>query len=87
MQSVGDLYCRVKDNLQDKADLVQVDPRNLGYLVPRLWGDIWRYRPPLKDALRTLFLSFTPPAIVIDGRIVYNHELPSLDELLAGIGG
>ncbi len=85
MEAIGDLYCKAKDIVGENASLVQVDPRNLGYLIPRLWGDVWRFRPPLKEALRTLFLTFSPPAVVIDGRIAFNRQVPSVEELEAAI--
>jgi len=54
-----------------------VDPRNLLALWPRLWRHVRRYRPPLLPALRTLLLAFSPPAILLDGRVMASRDLPS----------
>ncbi len=60
-----------------------VDPRNLLALWPRLWQHVWRHRPPLLSALRTLSLAFSAPALLLDGRVVVNRRLPSREWLEA----
>ena len=50
--------------------VVTVDPRNQLYLLPKLARDVWHYRPGWRDALRTLSLSFSLPAVIVNGRVL-----------------
>ncbi|MFN4260631.1 MAG: hypothetical protein ACK4RK_15150 [Gemmataceae bacterium] len=47
-----------------------VDPRNQLYLVPRLWRDVWKYRPGWKAGLATALQLFTLPAVIVNGRVL-----------------
>ncbi len=60
-----------------------VDPRNMLALWPKLWRHVRRHHPPLTAAIRTLFFSFAPPALLVDGRIVSSRRLPSREWLEA----
>jgi len=60
-----------------------VDPRNQLYLVPKLLADVFRYRPPLLEALRTLFMVFAVPAVIANGRVVYSGDIPEAAEAVA----
>ena len=60
-----------------------VDPRNNLYLIPKLLADVIRYRPPLLEALRALFMVFGVPAVIANGRVVYSGDIPEAGEAVA----
>ena len=62
-----------------------VDPRNHLYLIPKLLADVIRYRPPLLDALRTLFMVFAVPAVIANGRVAYSGRIPEAREAVAAL--
>ena len=62
-----------------------VDPRNHLYLIPKLLADVVRYRPPLLDALRTVFMVFAVPAVIANGRVAYSSDIPEAPEAVAAI--
>jgi hypothetical protein len=62
-----------------------VDPRNLLSLWPLLLRHLRRHRPPLRQAMRTLLLGFSAPALLLDGRVLTTGSLPSREWLEAVI--
>jgi hypothetical protein len=80
MEKIGPLYRMIKQNYKDEVELEMVDPRNQVYLIPRLVKDIFRYRVPLSEGLKTLF-SFSIPSIVINGRLAFEKEIPTPEVL------
>lgn len=53
-----------------------VDPRNQLYLLPRLWRDVWHYRPGLWAGLRTACELFSLPAVIVNGRVLSRRKRP-----------
>lgn len=67
---------------EDRVEIVTVDPRNQPYLWPKLWADVWRYRPGWKAGAATVFECFSLPAVVVNGRVVSKRgELLAPDAL------
>ncbi len=61
---------------QPGVSVVVVDPRNQLYLTPKLWSDVWTYRPGWGAGLRTAFQLFSLPAVIINGHIVSRRDGP-----------
>jgi hypothetical protein len=80
MEKMGSLYRMIKQRYKDEVELEVVDPRNHVYLIPRLVKDIFRYRVPFSEGLKTLF-SFSIPSIVINGRLAFVKEIPAPEAL------
>lgn len=66
----------------DRVEVTLVDARNYLYLWPRLIREAFRFRLPLLQALRTVFLIFPLPAVIVNGRVIFSREVPSPDQLL-----
>ena len=80
---MGKLYMDLKDEFNGSGDnIIQVDPRNQLYLFPKLIADVFRYRPSFKDALKAIFMVFSPPAIIVNGRILFSRNLPGKEEVV-----
>jgi hypothetical protein len=59
---------------QSQVGVVTVDPRNQFYLVPKLWSDVWRYRPGWRTGLFTLLQMFSLPAVIVNGRVLRGRD-------------
>ncbi len=53
-----------------QVGVVTVDPRNQLYLIVKLLGDVFRYRPGLIAGLQTALQMFSLPAVVLNGRVI-----------------
>ena len=69
IQTTGELYNRLKQEYGDSIDIDVVDPRNPGYLFPRLIKDIIRYKVSSIQALKTIF-ALRSPAVVLNGKLL-----------------
>lgn len=86
-ERAGALAEGLRRRLGERAEVHQVDPRNLAYLVPKLVRDYWVYRPPLGAFARAVFLFFSPPALIVNGRVLASRELPDEARALALVEG
>lgn len=83
MEKVGKTYLGLRERLPDSAHVVQVDPKNFFYLIPKLIRDLLVYRPPFLEGMRSLFMAYAFPAVIVNGRVLHQGEI--LDpEALAG---
>ena len=82
MVEMGQLYQALRKEFDNRVQIDVVDPRNAVYLFPVLVADYWRYRPPLRSFLKTLFFGITPASIIINGTALYTGTLPSPQELV-----
>jgi hypothetical protein len=80
MEKMGLLYRIIRERYGDEVELEVVDPRNQLYLIPRLVKDVFRYRVPFTEGLKTLF-SFSIPSIVINGRLAFVKDMPAPEAL------
>lgn len=63
--------------------IITVDPRNQLYLIPKLWGDVFRYRPGWKAGLRSLFQLFSIPAVIVNGKPIHKRNQPLTPDQLS----
>lgn len=61
---------------QERVSVVTVDPRNQLYLVPKLWRDVFRYRPGVRASMTTTLQLFSLPAVLVNGRVVSSRGAP-----------
>ncbi|KUO62601.1 MAG: hypothetical protein APF84_02310 [Gracilibacter sp. BRH_c7a] len=69
IRTTGEFYQRLKEEYGDSIDVDVVDPRNQGYLFPRLIKDVFRYRVSIGQGLKTIF-ALRSPAVVCNGRLI-----------------
>lgn len=73
IRTTGELYQTLKNEYGDSIDMDIVDPRNQGYLFPRLLKDIFRYRVSFRQGLRTIF-ALRSPAIICNGQLIMSGK-------------
>jgi hypothetical protein len=61
---------------RERVAMATVDPRNQLYLIAKLWGDAWRYRPGFWAGLRTVLQLFSLPAVIVNGRVLSRRGQP-----------
>ena len=54
----------------NRVSIVTVDPRNQLYLMPKLFWDVVRYRPGWRAGLAAAMQIFSPPVVVVNGRVL-----------------
>jgi hypothetical protein len=76
-RELGVLYRALREFFpEDRVAVVTVDPRNQLFLVPKLWYDVFHYRPGWRPGLQTVCQWFSLPAIVINGQILPGQDGP-----------
>ena len=60
----------------ERISIMTIDPRNQLYLVPKLWRDVWCYRPGFWAGLRTILQFFSMPAVIVNGRVISRRGRP-----------
>jgi len=61
---------------EGQVAVVTVDPRNQLYLIAKLLGDVFRYRPGWTAGLKTALQVFSLPAVVLNGRVISRRGRP-----------
>ncbi len=73
-RAVGDFFA---DSVRSgELEIVTIDPRNQLYLIPRLFTDVWRFRPGFFSGLSTVLQLFALPAVVVNGRVISRRGRP-----------
>lgn len=69
IQSTAELYKILSKDKDDHTEIIVVDPRNYVYILPKLIKDVIRFRVPLLEALKTIFL-YRMPAVIVNGYLI-----------------
>jgi len=80
-QQVLKLGKYLKDEYGNRVDIKYIDPRNQVYLLPKLFKDVWKYKPGFTHALKVIFQFFRCPAVIINGMIMHNAFITSPNEI------
>lgn len=72
-----------------QVSVVAVDPRHQLRLIPKLLGDVFRYRPGWRAGLKTALQFFSLPAVVVNGRVISRSGEPihpdTLRRIISGL--
>ena len=82
-QFINEVGSFLNNNYDSHIELKYIDPRNQLYLVPKLFKDVFNYRPPLLKSLKTLFQLFHCPAIIINGIVLIFPNFPQFLKLIS----
>ncbi len=82
----GRLYREIRERYgEDQVEIIQIEPKDYIYVVPRVIKDILKSRGPFVTSLKTLLLWHPVPAVIVNGKLVGNGKLPRADELYGEI--
>jgi hypothetical protein len=78
----GRLHREIRERYgEEEVEIIQIEPKDYIYVVPRLIKDILKRRGPFISSLRTLLLWCPVPAVIVNGKIVGKGTVPSREEL------
>jgi hypothetical protein len=84
-ESMGAVTRWLKEEFGNAIELTIVDPRNQLYLFPKIVRDVWRFRPSLAAALRSVCLAFSFPAVLVNGAVKFSRRVPAREEILHAV--
>lgn len=78
----GRLHREIRERYrEEEVEIIQIEPKDYIYVVPRVIRDILRRRVPLASSIRTILLWHPVPAVIVNGRIVGKGKVPDAREL------
>ncbi|GBF10969.1 hypothetical protein [Tepidibacillus sp. HK-1] len=69
IHNTGELYQQLSKEFGENLSLDIVDPRNKGYLFPRIIKDVVRYKLSPWQAIKTIF-TLRVPAVILNGQLL-----------------
>lgn len=66
----------------DGVDIIQIEPRAYLYLIPKVLKDILKFNPSIPSVIRTIFLWYPVPVVIVNGKPVGTGRVPTTDEVL-----
>ena len=84
IEGMGSLFMDLKERFRN---VILIDPRNQPYLFPKIFLELMRFRPPLKEALKTLFMVYSIPAVIVNGKVLFSGTVPETSLVFQKIQG
>jgi hypothetical protein len=72
---------------EEEVEIIQIEPKDYIYVLPRVLRDIIKRREPLVSSLRTLLLWHPVPTVIVNGKTVSSGAVPSASALFKEIDG
>ena len=84
----GRLHREIRERYgEDEVEIIQIEPKDYIYVVPRLIKDILKRRGPFISSLRTLLLWYPVPAVIVNGKMVGSGSVPRANDIFKEIEG
>ncbi|MFI5324017.1 MAG: hypothetical protein ACHQ6U_10925 [Thermodesulfobacteriota bacterium] len=84
----GRLHREIRERYgEDEVEIIQIEPKDYIYVMPRVLREILKHGQPFIPSLRTLFLWYPVPTVIVNGRTVSPGNVPSIDEIQREIKG
>lgn len=78
----GRLHREIRERYgEEEVEIIQIEPKDYIYVMPRVIKDIIKRRVPLIHSIRTLFLWYPVPAVIVNGKVVGKGKVPAAREL------
>ena len=66
---------------EDEVEIIQIEPRAYFYLMPKVLKDVLKFKPSVISAIRTMFLWYPVPTVIVNGKLVGLGRVPTIDEV------
>ena len=78
----GRLHREIRERYgEEEVEIIQIEPKDYLYVMPRVFKDILKRREPLISSIRTLLLWYPVPAVIVNGKILGKGKVPAAKEL------
>jgi hypothetical protein len=82
----GRLHREIRERYgEDEVEIIQIEPKDYIYVIPRVLREIFKHGQPFVPALRTLFLWYPVPAVIVNGKTVSPGKVPSVEDIFKEI--
>ncbi|MBI2487734.1 MAG: hypothetical protein HYW01_12490, partial [Deltaproteobacteria bacterium] len=71
---------------EDEVEIIQIEPRAYFYLMPKVLKDVLKFKPSITSAIRTMFLWYPVPTVIVNGKPVGLGRVPTIDEVVRELG-
>jgi len=84
----GRLHREIRERYgEEEVEIIQIEPKDYIYVVPRVIRDILKCRVPLVSSIRTLLLWYPVPAVIVNGKMVGSGTVPRANDIFKEIEG
>ncbi len=78
----GRLHREIRERYgEEEVEIIQIEPKDYIYVVPRLIKDLLKRRGPFLSSLRTILLWYPVPAVIVNGKVVGKGKVPGAEVL------
>jgi hypothetical protein len=78
----GRLHREIRERYgENEVEIIQIEPKDYVYVLPRVIKDILKRREPIISSIRTLFLWYPVPAVIVNGKVVGKGIVPAAREI------
>ena len=82
-QECGRLHKEITEKFgEDEVEIIQIEPRAYFYLMPKVLKDVLKFKPSITSAIRTMFLWYPVPTVLVNGKPVGLGRVPTIDEVV-----
>ena len=82
-EECGRLHREITDRFGDEeVEIIQIEPRAYFYLMPKVLKDVLKFKPSILSTIRTIFLWYPVPAVIVNGKPVGLGRIPTINEVL-----
>ena len=84
----GRLHREIRERYgEDEVEIIQIEPKDYIYVMPRVLREILKYSQPFIPSVRTLFLLYPVPAVIVNGKTVSSGSVPRTSDIFKEIEG
>ena len=81
-EECGRLHREIRERFgDDRVEVIQIEPRAYFYLMPKVLKDVLKFNPSLSSALRTIFLWYPVPTVIVNGKQIGTGRVPTINEI------
>jgi hypothetical protein len=85
-EECGRLHREITERFgEDEVEIIQIEPRAYFYLMPKVLKDVLKFNSSLVSAVRTIFLWYPVPMVIVNGKPIGTGRVPTIDEVLREI--
>ncbi len=82
-EECGRLHREIRERFgDDGVEITQIEPKAYFYLMPKVLKDVLKFNPSMLSTIRTIFLWYPVPVVIVNGKPIGTGRVPTIDEVL-----